>query len=554
MTSLTRSHRNPLATLLAGTVLVGVVGLAPFAVASSPPPLTIVVSPSGPFTRNFNPFTSGSFTNDFNVMYEPLLYYDYAGSTTKIIPWLASSYQWKAGNRTVVMRLRRRAKWSSGRPLTSADVVFTFDMLKKYPALDLNGDWSVLKSVQAVGAHDVSFTFKRVNVPFLYFVAGETPIVPAYIWSKVANPTTWTDPNPVGSGPYELASFNAELVTLRRNPSYWGPRPGPAQLDFPAYTSNTSVDLALSRGKVDWSATFFPNVQRNFVDRNPGHFFYPRFRSNNFMALYPNDVVAPTNSVTFRQALYYAINRAQVGRIGDSGAPPASPTSVLLPAPQYIVGKARTLTYPYDPAKAVALLESLGYKQVHGKMMTPSGKPLALSITVPSPFTNWVADAQVIQGDLKKIGIDVTLKLLSPSAVFNDQALGKFQLTLNGGTYGPTPWFQFYYDYSSATSAPLGKPAPYNFERYNNPQMNALIANYAATTNPVQQTRDIQKMALLSAERLPILPFDQMANGAEFTNLHYTGWPTVAHPYAQVGPTYYPDNMMVLLHLQPVVH
>ncbi len=555
---LTRSYLSPIAAVLACTTF-AVMGLAPPAQAppaqaSSPaaPPLTVGISAAGPFTRNFNPFVSGSFANDFDVMYEPLLYFDYANPEhTKIVPWLASSYQWKPGNRTVVVDLRRNLTWSSGKPLTSVDVVFTYELLKKYPVLDLNGDWSVLQSVQAVGPYGVSFTFKHVDVPYLYFVAGETPIVPEYIWSTVAKPATWINPDPVGSGPYELASFNPELVTFARNPSYWGPKPAAPTLWFPTFTSNTPADLAMTKGQIDWAGYYFPNAKRDFVARNPGHFFYPLMASNNFMALYPNDAVAPTSSVTFRQALYYAINRAEVGRIGESGEPPASPTSILTPAPEYIVGEARSLTYPYDPTKAISLLKSLGYKVVNGRVMTPSGAPLTLSITVPSSFTDWVADAQVIKSDLGKVGIGVTLDLLSPSAVFSDQALGKFQLTLNGGTYGPTPWYQFYYDYSSATSAPLGKPASYNYERFNNPLMNSLIAKYATTTDPAAQTRLIQEMGLLSAKLLPILPLCQMFNAALLTTLHYTGWPTPGNPYAQASPYFYPDNLMVLLHIRP---
>ncbi len=121
-------------------------------------PMTIIANANGAYTRNFNPFISGSITNDQDFVYEPLLYYDAPAS--KVIPWLASSYHWLPGNKSVIIDLRHNVKWSNGKPLTSADVTFTFAMLKKYPSMDLQGQWQYLKSVTAKGTYAVEFTFE----------------------------------------------------------------------------------------------------------------------------------------------------------------------------------------------------------------------------------------------------------------------------------------------------------------------------------------------------------------------------------------------------------
>ncbi len=547
--------------LASGATLALTAGTTPHAaaVASHPgavvsgPPMTIIADTEGAYARNFNPFISGSISNSQDFVYEPLLYYDVPAGKT--IPWLASSYHWLAGNKKVVINLRHNIKWSNGSVFTSADVTFTFAMLKKYPAMDLQGQWQYLKSVTAKGPYAVEFTFDKPEIPFLYFVAGQTPIVSKSIWAHVKNPSTWADPNPVGTGPYLLKSFSSELVTYTRNPHYWGKAPTVPTLLLPAYTSNTSADLALASGQGDWAAIYIPNPQKDFVDKNPQHFVaenFPARGESNFYALYPNDAVAPLNNVTFRRALYYAINRKEVGSLAtESGV--ASPTSLLVPATEYLPkATVNKWSYRYSPKTALKLLGTLGYHLKGSTLMAPNGKPETLSITVPSAFTNWIAIADVVKANLAKIGISVRLNLLSPADVFNDQALGKYQLTINGGTGGASSWFQFYYDYSSDTSAPLGKSAPFNFERFNNSAMNQAIYSYAATTNRAQQHADIAKAALISAKDLPIFPLTVMPNIMEFTTLHYTRWATAKNPYAMPSADFWPDDLYTLQHLKPV--
>ena len=81
-------------------------------------------------------------------VYEPLVFVNplQNGKTT---PMLATSWKWGAGNKSLTFTIRKGVKFNDGTPMTPADVVFTFNLLKKYPALDLPGDWAVLSSVSA---------------------------------------------------------------------------------------------------------------------------------------------------------------------------------------------------------------------------------------------------------------------------------------------------------------------------------------------------------------------------------------------------------------------
>ena len=150
------------------------------------------------WTCGFNPFNASVSFLSFGLVYEALIYVDAlkSGATT---PWLAKSYEWSNGNKTLTFTIRDGVKWNDGKPFSAADVVFTFKLMKKNPALDLNAIWSVLKSVTQNG-NKVVFQFKTPAVPYFYYIAGQMPIVAEHIWSTIKNPTTYKDDHPVGTG------------------------------------------------------------------------------------------------------------------------------------------------------------------------------------------------------------------------------------------------------------------------------------------------------------------------------------------------------------------
>src|SRR5438105_5133841 len=92
------------------------------------------------FTRNFNPYTatglpSGSFVQ--GAFYEPLIVTAEGG--LKPVPWLARSWKWSRGNKTLTLNLAKGVKWSDGKPLTSADVVYSLTAGNQDKALDRIG-------------------------------------------------------------------------------------------------------------------------------------------------------------------------------------------------------------------------------------------------------------------------------------------------------------------------------------------------------------------------------------------------------------------------------
>src|SRR5438874_1221022 len=111
------------------------------------------------FVRNFNPYAGGGLPSNSIVqgaMYEPLIAVPTGGSKT--IPWLARSWKWSNGNKTLTLHIAPNAKWSDGKALTAADVVYSITAGRQDKVMDrigITGADNNIASVKAKGAHTV---------------------------------------------------------------------------------------------------------------------------------------------------------------------------------------------------------------------------------------------------------------------------------------------------------------------------------------------------------------------------------------------------------------
>jgi len=185
--------------MLATGIATATAGAAPKAADTATGTLNIADEWGFTWPCQFNPFNANDFYFSFGPVYEELAYVD-SINRGAVTPWLATAWTWSNGNKTLTFTIRKSVTWSDGQPFSAADVVFTFNLLKKDPALDLNADWSVLSSVVAKGSDQVAFNFKSPAVSYFYYIADQTPIVPEHIWATVKNPATFQDPHPIGTG------------------------------------------------------------------------------------------------------------------------------------------------------------------------------------------------------------------------------------------------------------------------------------------------------------------------------------------------------------------
>jgi peptide/nickel transport system substrate-binding protein len=505
------------------------------------------------WTCGFNPLLGSDQLLSFGFVYEPLVYVNplQNGKTT---PMLATSWAWGSGNNSLTFTIRKGVKWNDGTPMTAADVVYTFNLMKKYPALDLPGVWSVLSSVTQSG-DQVVMKFKSPAVPDFYYIAGQTPIMPQHVWSKVSNPVTYANPHPVGTGPYKVNPCTAQNVTYTANPSYWQPGlPKIKTVKYPAFTSNNTANDQLANGQAQWGSQYIPNIKAFYTAKSPDfHYWFPPTVNVSMVPNLTNPLLA---NVKVREAMSYAIDRAKVSSIGESGyEPPANQAGIVTPTftswlDTSLAGKYH---YTYDVVKAKQILASAGFKMgSDGIMANAKGQKLSFSIINIGDYSDWVASVQVIQQNLKAVGIQITPNNLSNTAFTAALYGGKYQLAYyDQQSFGPGPYYELRNWLLSTNSAPIGQTAASNYERYKNSATDKLIQEYAATTSTTEQHSIVSKLQQVMLTDLPIIPVVEAVDWYQYSTAHHSGWPTPGNPYAQPSAYAFPDMEQVLLHLQP---
>ena len=515
--------------------------------------LTISNENGALWTCGFNPLNPSDSLLAVGFIYEPLVYMNplQNGKTT---PMLATSWKWGAGNKSLTFTIRQGVKWSDGTPMTAADVAYTFNLTKKYSALDLTGAWSVLSSVTATG-NTVTMNFSTVAVPYFYYIADQTPIVPQHIWSTLANPTTAPITNPVGTGPYLMSKCSPSNVTYTANPHYWQPGlPKITKIQYPAYTSNTTANNDLANGNAQWGAQYIPAINAFYTSKSPNyHYWFPPTVN---VSLVPNLTNPLLSNVKVRQAMSYAIDRAKVSSIGESGyEPPANQTGIVTPTFSSSLDNAAVAAWGngYDPAKAMSLLKSAGFHMgSDGIMANSAGQKLSFTVINIGDYSDWVASVQVIQQELKAVGIQITPDNLSNTDFVSDLDYGKYQLAYyDQQTFGPSAYYELNNWLNSANTAPVDKSAASNYERWSSPSTDKLLDQYATTTDTATQQSIMNQIQNVMVTEVPIIPVVEAVDWYQYDTGSFSGWPTPGNPYAQPSAYSYPDNEQVLLHLAP---
>ena len=510
--------------------------------------ITINASPHGPWADVFNPYVPGENQDDIVPdIYEPLVQWN--GSNGASLPWLAQSWKWSNHNTVLTVNLRKGVRWSNGKSFTSKDVVFTYDMLKKYPAIDGNALWSYMKSITAEGPDKVKVVLIKPNATFFYYFS-TTLIVPQFGFAG-KNPVKFTDPNPVGTGPFVLKSFNPQEITLARNPNYWQHgKPYLQTVYYPAETSNDSTILGLATGQIDWATIFSPNLKTSFVAKNPKNYHVTTV-SGGFDSLYLNLHDYPLNMPVVRKAISLAINRQALSQIGESGySTPAALNAVgnsmagawSTPALQ------RKYASRYNVAEAKKLLLSAGFKESGGTLLTPKGKPFVINMDVPAPFTDFVTMSSQIKSMLAAVGIQMNELSTSANEYLMRLETGDFQAGICWTPSGPNPYYTLNGLMNTSYSGPMGQAAAgQNYGRYSNPTVQKLSAEFNATENVAKQKQIIAELGAIMATQLPVITLLNRNSPVEYSDAKVGGWPTAANPYwndsADVGP------IVVLTHL-----
>lgn len=500
-------------------------------------PLVVHINDTGSWQRNFNPYAVTQNVGTVGLFYEPLLFFNKL-KPDDITPWLATRYRWADGGKTLRMTIRDKVTFSDGTPLTVDDVVFTYQQIIDHDQLNKEG--IDLTSVAADGKHTVVFRFPSVSYTKLWNLAGKIGIVSKKALSG-KKLTTFTNPKPVGTGPYTLDSFSSQVYQVKANPKYWNGKPAVPVVKFPAYSAS-AVQTGLQSGEIDWASAFVPNLKKIYQRGDPDHNKH-YFPSDGLNALMPNMAKPPFDKLEVRQAISLAIDRDRLVRNAERGyVPAAHPSGLPMPAnADYVPERYRDATFTVDRAKAKRLLAKAGY----------ADKKLSFELLVPSPYTDFVNGAQLMREDLAKVGIDMKVHGVAVQDWVAKVGKGDFQVTLRGSLSGPTPYYLYRLMLSSRLAKPVGKQATGDYGRWHDAQTDRLLAKYAGTNDSDTQIAAVQGLATIVIEQVPVIPLFGSPSWALYRTSKYTGWPSAQHPYAMPSPANAPDLAVVLLHLKP---
>jgi len=353
-------------------------------------------------------------------------------SVDTIIPELAERWSWQDNYRNLVFFLRRNVKWHDGKPFTSADVKYTFDVAREAPEaparLRLSARkewWSSVASIEAPEPYTVVFHLKRPQPSLLLMLAsGYSPVLPAHV------PLNELRQKCVGTGPFRQKEWlRGQMVELERNPDYFVPdRP---YLDGIRYTIirergtrlaalqagrlDAFVPLEMTKAMADTAKSVTPALVITEIGQNG---------SDNVLL---NHKRPPFDNPLVRKAVNFALDRrAYVKSVRQDGAVIGA---ALMPRPMGFWGLAdadlRTMAGYRDPARDKAEARRLLAEAGYGP-----GKPLRLEmVTRTSPIYVDLASFAVDQ--LRLVGVEATVKQLDTSAWFPALARREFQIAAN---------------------------------------------------------------------------------------------------------------------------
>jgi peptide/nickel transport system substrate-binding protein len=403
-----------------------------------------------------------------------------------IIPDLAES--WETPNPlTYVFHLRRGVKFHDGRPLTAADVKFTFDsILSGAVQSPKRGSYLVVKSVEAPDDATVVFHLREPYSSLLWNLTSPgIGIVPKGSGAEIAR-------HPIGTGPFRFVSMTRdEDVVLERSPDYFGGAPKIKRVRFRIVPEAIVRALELRKGTADIGGvnSLTPDMVLALrklpaiaVEEQPGTVL-------TYIAFNFDDPILAHRKV--RQALAYATDRETLIRYLLRGQ--ARPAASLLP-PNHWAYEPNVKQYPYDPAQAKRLLDAAGFPA------GADGVRFHLTLKTSTEESARLL-GEALADEWKRVGVVLELRPLETATFLSDVGRGSFQLyTLRwiGANNDPD---MFSYVFSSKRMPPLGA----NRGHYRNPVLDALIDRQRVEMDREKRKALLSRIQKIVAEDEPYI-------------------------------------------------
>ena len=507
----------------------------------------------GPPT-SFNPFGASpawpTGGGQSQLIYESLLRFNLLdGSLTG---GLAKEVQ-QPDEKTIVLPLQDGTKWSDGSELTAEDVAFTFDLAKQ-TALSFSTIWNYVDSIAATDARTVTIKLKDdpYNPGFVKNVLSTTLIVPKAVWSKIAPDKITADTNltPVGSGPYKLDKADQTQVSLARDDAYWCKgvfgTPAMTAINHPIFKSNNDGDLKLESGEIDVSQQFTAQIWKMWEDKGApvGTWLKdkPYYVPGNIPLIIFNLEKKGLDNPKVRQAIAYSIDYANIASTAMSDYSAPANASLIIPTGYeskfYDSAAVESEGWKYDKNKAVEILEGVlkAKKGSDGIYVLPDGTKLGgWKVICPTGWTDWNTALEIVAKSAQAVGIGITTEFPQAPTWTQKMQNGDFDIVMNGysGVSPASPWIRFRDALDDRGVAPIGKRADWNYGRFKNAEVAALVDAAAGAKSDDEAKTAYASLDKIYREEIPCVPLMyRPLEFYEFNTSNWEGFPTEDDPSA----------------------
>jgi peptide/nickel transport system substrate-binding protein len=410
----------------------------------------------------------------------------------EIVPDLAE--RWETPNAiTYVFHLHPGVKFHDGRPLTSADVKFTFDSILTGAVKSAKrGAFRMVASIEAPDALTLVFHLREPNASFLWNLTRPgVGIVPRGSGPEIAQ-------HPIGSGPFRFASMTSdEEILLERNPNYFGDMAAKETIErvrFRIVPDAIVRALELRKGSADAEINSLTPDMAATLSKRPGIQNEVEPGTPLAYVAFNFDVLLLAHREV-RQALAYATDRAAIIRYLLRGQ--ARAASSLLP-PNHWAFEPNVRQYEFDPGHAEQLLDAAGFPR------GPDGVRMRLTLKTSTDESTRLY-AAVLADQWKRVGVALELKSLEFATFYSDITRGSFQLYTQRWVGGNNDPDMFEYVFSSKKFPPDGA----NRGHYRNAQLDVLLERAR-----VEMDREKRKGILSEVQKI-------VADDEPYINLWY---------------------------------
>jgi len=419
----------------------------------------------------------------------------------------------------VTYRLREGLRWGDGTPVSAEDLLFAWAAGREF-ATGFGPAEFYRSAYELIVEDPRTITLRLDKITFDFASMGDFQPLPAHVerarWqadprtyrTRTAYDTETTNPA-LWNGPYRItATQPGAAITLERNPQWQGAAPAFRRITVRAVENTTALEAQLLAGQLDMIAGELgpPIEQAIALERRTGSRFRFEYRPGLiFEHLDANEDVPALADRRVRQAILMATDRAQIVERLFGGRQVVAHTGVN---PLDVMHDESVRRWPFDPARAAALLEEAGWRPgPDGVRRNAAGERLSLELMTTAGNRSREAVQQVLQGQWRAVGIETRIRNEPPRVFFGESvSRRRFQgLALFAWVSSPenVPRSTLH---SDEIPRPERNWSGQNYGGYRNAEMDALIEALPEELDREKRRVLWQRLQAIYAEDLPQLP------------------------------------------------